>query len=328
MLRTTVTVQQIASPIRRNHAQRTTLIGLGLNRIGRVRELPDNAETRGMIAKVAHLVRVIGQKTELDCFVEAVRAEYYDAIITGIVRGDVLWRRFEEAVTSCRADPKRNHRSITECVNELAVAKLLLEDPTITGTITYEPDILPDGRKIDFVVDRGADNLYIEVKTVSPSAADTDEAWERFLEREKHHPENVKVLLGKDWMGGAIYANLFASRSKFLEYTRDFESRLATAKAIKQGPGVLIFCGNGFAWHKSNLEDFVDFYLDGVHRGDDPFRLMEEHYIGKNKIELLRNIDHFAFLRRHVESPRREEFHFPIRGPLLILPPPQPLTGR
>jgi large subunit ribosomal protein L30 len=53
-----VKIEQFGSPIRRQHAQRETLIGLGLNRIGRVRELPDTPQTRGMIAKVAHLVRV------------------------------------------------------------------------------------------------------------------------------------------------------------------------------------------------------------------------------------------------------------------------------
>jgi large subunit ribosomal protein L30 len=53
-----VKIEQIGSPIRRQHTQRETLIGLGLNRIGRVRELPDTPQTRGMIAKVAHLVRV------------------------------------------------------------------------------------------------------------------------------------------------------------------------------------------------------------------------------------------------------------------------------
>jgi large subunit ribosomal protein L30 len=55
----TVTVEQIGSPIRRRHDQRETLIGLGLNKIGRTVELKDNPSTRGMIAKVAHLVRVV-----------------------------------------------------------------------------------------------------------------------------------------------------------------------------------------------------------------------------------------------------------------------------
>jgi len=57
----TIKVQQTGSPIRRVHQQRETLIGLGLNRIGRVSELPDTPQTRGMIAKVAHLVRVVEQ---------------------------------------------------------------------------------------------------------------------------------------------------------------------------------------------------------------------------------------------------------------------------
>ena len=57
----TVTVEQVGSPIRRRHDQRETLVGLGLNKLGRKAELPDNPSTRGMIAKVAHLVRVVEQ---------------------------------------------------------------------------------------------------------------------------------------------------------------------------------------------------------------------------------------------------------------------------
>ena len=53
-----IKVEQTGSAARRHHRQRETLIGLGLNRIGRVAELPDNPSTRGMITKVQHLVRV------------------------------------------------------------------------------------------------------------------------------------------------------------------------------------------------------------------------------------------------------------------------------
>lgn len=54
----TLRVTQTASPIGRRHDQRETLIGLGLNRIGRTRELEDTPSVRGMIDKVHHLVRV------------------------------------------------------------------------------------------------------------------------------------------------------------------------------------------------------------------------------------------------------------------------------
>ena len=55
----TVTVRQTGSPMRRDHTQRETLVGLKLNKIGRVARLVDTPQTRGMIAKVAHLVRVV-----------------------------------------------------------------------------------------------------------------------------------------------------------------------------------------------------------------------------------------------------------------------------
>ncbi len=56
-----VIVEQIKSPIGRPASQRATLIGLGLNRIGRRSSLEDTAAVRGMIAKVAHLVRIVEQ---------------------------------------------------------------------------------------------------------------------------------------------------------------------------------------------------------------------------------------------------------------------------
>jgi large subunit ribosomal protein L30 len=58
----TIKIEQIGSPIRRHSDQRATLIGLGLNKIGRIKNLPDTPQTRGMIAKVAHLVRVVEGK--------------------------------------------------------------------------------------------------------------------------------------------------------------------------------------------------------------------------------------------------------------------------
>jgi large subunit ribosomal protein L30 len=57
-----IRIQQIGSPIRRHHSQRETLIGLKLNRIGRTAEVPDTPETRGMIAKIQHLLRVVGEE--------------------------------------------------------------------------------------------------------------------------------------------------------------------------------------------------------------------------------------------------------------------------
>jgi len=56
----TIKIEQVASPQRRHFDQRQTLVGLGLNKIGRTRDLPDTPATRGMIRKVKHLVKVVG----------------------------------------------------------------------------------------------------------------------------------------------------------------------------------------------------------------------------------------------------------------------------
>ena len=54
----TIIVTQKKSPIGRQSYQRKTLIGLGLNKIGRSKELGDTPSIRGMIGKVKHLVKV------------------------------------------------------------------------------------------------------------------------------------------------------------------------------------------------------------------------------------------------------------------------------
>jgi large subunit ribosomal protein L30 len=60
----TIKIEQTGSPIRRQHTQRATLIGLGLNRIGRTADVPDTPAIRGMLTKIKHLVRVVGGKGE------------------------------------------------------------------------------------------------------------------------------------------------------------------------------------------------------------------------------------------------------------------------
>ena len=57
----TLKVTQIGSPIGRKKDQRATLVGLGLNKLHRTRELEDTPSVRGMINKVQHLVRVEGE---------------------------------------------------------------------------------------------------------------------------------------------------------------------------------------------------------------------------------------------------------------------------
>ena len=58
----TIVVKQIGSPIRRPAKQRQTLIGLGLNKMHRTRELEDTPSVRGMINNIPHMVQIIEEK--------------------------------------------------------------------------------------------------------------------------------------------------------------------------------------------------------------------------------------------------------------------------
>ncbi len=59
MAKKTITVRQTGSPIRRAEIQRKTLVGLGLNKVGRERTLEDTPAVRGMIRKVSHMVEIV-----------------------------------------------------------------------------------------------------------------------------------------------------------------------------------------------------------------------------------------------------------------------------
>jgi large subunit ribosomal protein L30 len=58
----TIVVKQIGSPIRRPAKQRATLIGLGLNKMHKTRELEDTPSVRGMVDSIPHLVQIIEER--------------------------------------------------------------------------------------------------------------------------------------------------------------------------------------------------------------------------------------------------------------------------
>jgi len=113
-MRNLIKIKQTGSPIRRHHSQRETLIGLGLNRIGRVAHVPDTPESRGMIAKVKHLVRVADEparmefisEDDLNTFEGFLRYQAVDAVAS-TPDELAMWRGvFDEAMASKMANPK------------------------------------------------------------------------------------------------------------------------------------------------------------------------------------------------------------------------------
>ncbi|MBP7147378.1 MAG: 50S ribosomal protein L30 [Acidobacteria bacterium] len=55
-------IQQIRSGIATNPKHRATLKALGLGRIGRIVEKPDNVAVRGMVAAIPHLVVILADE--------------------------------------------------------------------------------------------------------------------------------------------------------------------------------------------------------------------------------------------------------------------------
>ena len=59
MSKNNIKIMLVKSGIGRKSDQKKTLIGLGLNRVGKIKELEDTPSIRGMINKVSHLVKII-----------------------------------------------------------------------------------------------------------------------------------------------------------------------------------------------------------------------------------------------------------------------------
>jgi hypothetical protein len=257
----------------------------------------------------------------LDEHIAAVET-FYEPLVTGnqsrLAGGNRLWGQFKDAIAAYRKNGKPSLQQVTERVNELVVARIILNDPAIPhGKVQYEPQIGAADRRIDFVVqDVLGENLYIEVKTVNPRTEDSDKNWEKYKKRRKMHTANTQYIVRKHQLGAEIHGNSFSARSKFMDYAREFETRLADAKEVQPGRGVLVFCGTGMAWDLSDLEDFADFYRTGRHLPDDLFSRMEAWALKEDGIELMRNIGSFGFVERPVACVTEEKWVPEVRGPL------------
>jgi large subunit ribosomal protein L30 len=143
MSKTVITLRQTGSPIRRHHDQRETLIGLGLNRIGRVVQVPNTPETRGMIAKVKHLVRLEAQlkiygdtNTLLGNTDDALQLKALKQLSSD---KRLIW--FSSHIVRYEAMNTKNEIKRSRLVGEHEARKLILKDEKIVGfnaqTIQY-----------------------------------------------------------------------------------------------------------------------------------------------------------------------------------------------
>lgn len=235
------------------------------------------------------------------CLTEARLQVFKDSELE-IENFDKFERQFRQAVQSARKHGNEQRFGVIERVNELLLMeRLASEYLPKDARIIYESPISEDGASIDFqIVCPDGTTIFLEVKTVHPRSEDSERNWDRHQDRKKYIPNNIVYGVEKDSLGAEIAQNDFAARSKFMEYTQEFEAKLELAKksGLQVDNSTLVFCGNGFKWHNDQLEDFVCFYITGAHGEGDPFGPMESY----GKPELRRNIHSFgSFLRDFTE---------------------------
>ncbi|MDP3589411.1 MAG: hypothetical protein Q8R54_02610, partial [Methylobacter sp.] len=232
-----------------------------------------------------------------------------------------LLDRFTSAVDAVKTHGWSLFRAVDEAHNELCIASAILEnqEPKFT-CLEYEPPILGCAQSIDFLATAGDLKVYVDVKTIKPLAKDR---WEQFekAQAEEWLPNNVNIMLEKEWQGGELWHNMFAARSRMLEYSLELEQKIAEGN-LSEGNSLLVlaFCGEGFYWHQDELEDFVSFYYSGAHRNDDPFSKAEAQHIQDKHISIAKTISRFACMRRLQGNILQKRMNWnvqPLRSPYL-----------
>jgi hypothetical protein len=229
--------------------------------------------------------------------------------------------RFSSAAEEVRTSGWQSFRAANEAHNELCIAAALLENAVPRFTcLEYEPPLSGCSKTIDFRA-IAADGLivYIDVKTIEPRSKDR---WDHFVKMrtEGRFPDNIRMILNQQWLGGEIWHNKFTARSRMLEHTQELERKIYEASL--QGGNVvfvLALCGERFHWHESELEDFVSYYYLGKHHFDDPYEKMEERYVQENGISFARSITSFACLHRKQNALRYTSLNWNVQPPRIPL---------
>jgi hypothetical protein len=228
-----------------------------------------------------------------------------------------LMNRFTEAVNNVLSNDGAKFRAVDEAHNELCIASALLSNPNPRfDSIEYEPPLTSGKKTIDFrATTKDNQTVYIDVKTINPEAKDRWDQYER-AQKEGWFPKNAHVMLDQQWLGGELWHNKFAARSRMLEYAVELERKIKECKlATTNIMFVLALCGEGFVWHQDELEDFVWFYYTKSHRFDDPFSKAEIKDIEINKITLTRAISRFACMSRPQGEIQHKRLNWHVRPP-------------
>ncbi len=233
-----------------------------------------------------------------------------------------LAQRFEAEVSawSNRRTAERSFRGVINIGNELAAAAALLEEYEDLTSLRYEPRMRSTAQTIDFCLyDADRNRTWIDVKTIAPKWLDDDEGWQRFQTFAADFPENASFGVQRAFGGAGIFGQAIKSRWSFVTRTIELEQKAALIPLEDRGPVWLMFCSDRFAWHRDDLEDFADFYREGLFRDDDWASNAIARYLSDNGLSLARSLAGFHYFgRRHEDLDG--ELRLAVRGPRVFAP--------
>jgi hypothetical protein len=242
---------------------------------------------------------------QLLSFISKTEKDLYNVIETNKKRfpsWTKLLERHKKASSRLLKNEPASLNSFKEIHNELCTAIVILEDRTDHSVISidYEPSLDHCDKYFDFVANMSNGSVYwLEVKTIHPMSKNDWKKYQEALEKERF-PKDTLLILSEEWLGGELYHNAYASRSKMMDYTLEMEQKIDKCLVETTGSNMtfLVLYTNGFYWHIDELEDFIYFYRLDKHFPGDPFANMEDHAVQMQGITFKKNIDHFSYIRR------------------------------
>jgi hypothetical protein len=229
-----------------------------------------------------------------------------------------LLARFADAVASMLSNGRHLIAGVDEAHNELCVgSQLLANGARRFVSLEYEPPLSGSLKSIDFRAETDEGQVFqVDVKTIRPRVNDRWDQFEKARE-EDWFPANVQVGLSEHWLGGELWHNMFAARSRMLEYALQLEAKIRDCALgeARENFFILMFGGEGFHWREDELEDFVSFYRTGTHRLDDPLSKAEAKYMADKNIRIDRTISRFACLARSQFEIRERRLNWNVQPP-------------
>lgn len=185
-------------------------------------------------------------------------------------------------------------KALLEIANHISVANVLLDEPRARCELMEYDVPLPQGTEhIDFRLHYKDFMIYCDVRTIQPEPKNSWEAYKAFMQKE-YLPEPIEETPEEEEKRRIMYR----PRALMVDYTVEYENKIALLEETSNLLFVLTFCGDGHDWDSRLLGDFAEYYLTGVHNTDDPYAKIGAEYLESKKIVFKKNINYFGYHER------------------------------